>query len=187
VRAAFAVLGMVLVGACLPHPESVKERRANFDRESLMGKYILSSPPPGMREVGAVFGDRIKLVGYTMEPSSPRRGDKVRVTFYWSALKPIPEDYQVFVHGDATGGNARRVHGDHYPAEGKYPTDVWREGEIVADPFSMSISGDYGAERLGIYTGMYVGDYRVPLTDRGQAFSDSENRSRPIEIVFSGQ
>ena len=181
--------GLLALGAsaCLPNPQSVKERRENFDRGSLMGSLIFTSPPPGMLPCGAVFGDRIKLVGYKLDPVQPKRGDNVEVTWYWSAMKPVAEDYQVFMHGDATTGNARRIHGDHFPALGKYPTDVWREGEIVADPFSISISGDYGPERLGLFTGMYLGDYRVPLTDRGDAFADNENRVRPVEIVFPTQ
>lgn len=178
--AALAVLGT----ACMPNPQSVKERRATFDREPLLGEIILSKAPPEMREVGAVFGDRIKLLGFSLDPPQPKRGDTVEVTFYWTAVKPIPEEYQVFVHGDAISGNARRIHGDHFPAKGKYPTDVWREGEVVVDPFTISVPGTYGPERLGIYTGMYLGDYRVPLTDKGQAYGDNENRSRPVELVF---
>ncbi|MCC7384958.1 MAG: hypothetical protein IT384_24145 [Deltaproteobacteria bacterium] len=178
---AAALLG---AAACLPNPESVKERREHFDRDGLMGEYLLTAPPPGMREVGATFGERIKLVGYTLDPAEPKRGDSVEIRFYWSVSRPVAEDYMVFVHGDAIGGNARRIHADHYPAGGKYPTDVWREGEIVVDPFTISVPGTYGPERLGIFTGMYLGDYRVPLTDKGPGVGDNENRSRPIELVF---
>ena len=185
-RAAIVLCTLALgSAACLPNPQSVKERRESFDRGSLEGDYILSAPPAGMTEIGAVFGDRIKLVGYTLDPAQPKRGDTVDITLYWTALKPVPEDYQVFVHGDAiNGGNARRIHGDHFPAKGKYPTDVWREGELVVDTFSMSIPSAYEPERLGVYTGMYLGDYRVPLTSRGASASDAENRSRAVEMVF---
>ncbi len=183
-RHAACALAVGFVGACLPNPQSVAERRAEFPRASLMGSLVLTAPPPGMVEVGAVFGDRIKLVGYTLDPEQPKRGDSVKVTFYWSALRPIAEDFQVFVHGDAAGANARRIHGDHYPAKGDYPTDVWREGEIVADPFTIRISGDYAPERFGLYTGLYMGDYRLPLSDRGKAPADNENRSRAVEIVL---
>jgi hypothetical protein len=183
-RAACAALALGLGGACLPNPQSVAERRAEFPREGLMGALVFTAPPPGMVEVGAVFGERIKLVGYALDPEHPKRGDSVKVTFYWSALRPIAEDFQVFVHGDASGANARRIHGDHYPAKGDYPTDVWREGEIVADPFTIRISGDYAPERFGLYTGLYLGDYRLPLTDRGKAPADNENRSRAVEIVL---
>jgi len=180
-----APFALVFAFACLPNPQSVKERREKFDRDPLKGELILDAPPPGMVEVGAVFGDRIKLVGYTMEPAQPNRGDDVTIKFYWSALKPVPEDYQVFVHGDAgDGGNARRLHADHYPAKGKYPSDVWREGELIVDPFELKVPSAYGPSKLGVYTGMYTGEYRVPLTQKGQAISDAENRSRPVELVF---
>src|SRR5207244_4282146 len=82
---------------------------------------------------------RIALLGFSLDPPEPKRGDKVVVKFFWSAQKPINEDYQVFVHADALGGNARRIHGDHFPAKGKYPTDVWRDGEIIVDPFDLDI------------------------------------------------
>lgn len=183
-RLVTAVSLATLGAACLPNPQSVKERREKFDRSSLEGELILSAPPPNMTEVGAVFGDRIKLLGYTLEPATPKRGDTVEISLYWSALKPVPEDYQVFVHGDAINGNARRIHGDHFPAKGKYPTDVWREGEVVVDTFSMSVPGAYAPERLGVFTGMYLGDYRVPLTNRGNGISDAENRSRAVEMIF---
>lgn len=182
-RALIATVALVSA-ACLPNPQSVKERRETFDRDALKGEYILDAAPPNMTEVGAVFGDRIKLLGYTMVPATPKRGDTVEISLYWSALKPVPEDYQVFVHGDAINGNARRIHGDHFPAGGKYPTDVWREGEVVVDTFSMSVPGAYAPERLGVFTGMYLGDYRVPLTNRGSGVADAENRSRAVEMIF---
>jgi hypothetical protein len=162
----------------------VKEHRDSFDRAALKGRLILDAQPPEMHHIGAIFGDRIQLVGYSTQPAIPARGDNVEVKLYWTALKPIAEDYQVFVHGDALGGNARRIHGDHFPAEGKYPMDVWREGEIVVDPFVVSVPHDYGPEHLGIYTGLYNGDYRVPLTSPGGVPSDNENRSRAVELVF---
>lgn len=180
-----AALGLaILLAGCLPNPQSVAERREHFSRGGLKGSLILSSLPSDAKSVGAVFGDRIKLEGYRLDPVSPKRGDKVSVTFYWGVLKPVNEDYQVFVHGDAKGGNARRLHGDHFPAKGKYPTDVWQPGEIVVDEFQMKVSKDYGAPKLGIYTGLYKGNYRLPLTSKGSASSDNSNRSQPVEITF---
>ena len=173
-----------LLSACLPNPQSVAERRESFSRSGLKGSLILSSLPADAKAVGAVFGNRIKLEGYRLNPRTPKRGDRVSVTLFWGALKPVNEDYQVFVHGDAKGGNARRLHGDHFPAKGKYPTDVWRPGEIIVDEFSMKVSKDYGAPKLGIYTGLYKGNYRLPLTSKGNAPSDTANRSQPVEITF---
>ncbi len=182
-RYAVAIIAFAIT-ACLPNPQSVKEQRENFDRDSLKGTLILDSTPSDMVPVGAEFGKRAKLVGYKLDPKQPSGGDKVQVTFYWTAIAPMAEDYEIFIHGDAIGGNAPRIHGDHYPAGGKYPTAVWREGEIVVDEFSIRIPISYGPKQLGIYAGMYLGNYRVPLTNRGSAESDNENRSKAVTITF---
>lgn len=179
-----AACGLLWASACLPNPQSVKERRETFAREGLMGDLILKDRPAGFEEVGAIFGGRIELVGYTLDPAVPKPGDWVKVTFYWSANKPVDEDYQVFVHGDALEGNAGRIHGDHFPAKGKYPTDVWQEGELVADPFRIFIPPGYGPKRLGLNAGMYKGDYRVPLTSPGKKPSGNDNRSLAVELRF---
>jgi hypothetical protein len=174
----------ILLSACLPNPQSVKEHRESFDRSDLLGTMILESPPAQMKPVGAVFGGRLKLLGYTLDPEQPRPGDRISVTYFWTALKTVDEDYEVFVHGDAITGKSSRLHGDHFPADGDYPTDVWQVGEIVVDPFKIWVPPGYGPKQLGLFTGLYKDKYRVPLTDRGLAHGTGDNRSRAVEIVF---
>jgi hypothetical protein len=179
------LLGLAIgLSACLPKPESVREHRENFDREAIRGSLLLETPPIDMHRVDAEFGSRAKLLGYTTDPASPQPGDRTTIKLYWTATAPMAEDYQVFVHGDAIGGNASRLHGDHYPADGKYPTDVWREGDVVVDPFVIWIPPGYGPKQLGIYLGLYFGNYRVPLSSHGLAPADSENRSQAITLNF---
>jgi hypothetical protein len=172
--------------ACLPNPQSVKERRQSFDRSSLRGTLIFESPPSNMVRVDAEFGI-IKLVGYTLDPAVPKRGDRVEVRFYWSTSGTVDEEYQVFVHGDAIGGGARRIHGDHFPAEGLYPTDVWQPGEIIVDSFTVRIPSEYGPSQLGLNAGLYLENFRVPLTNRGAAPADKENRSQAVTMTFPAQ
>lgn len=177
-------LALIAASACLPDVQSVRERREGFDRASLEGDLILAKPPDRMKPVGAVFGERAKLLGYTLDPERPTPGSRPRVTFYWSALRPMAEEYQVFIHGDAVGEEQSRIHGDHFPARGRYPTDVWQEGEVVIDTFSIFIPPGYGAKHLGLFTGMYKGDHRVPLTDGGTRPRTGDNRSRAVDIYF---
>jgi hypothetical protein len=177
-------LSLLSAVACLPKPESVKEHRENFDRESIRGSLLLETPPLEMKRIDAEFG-KAKLLGYTTQPESPQPGDRVTIKLYWTATAPMAEDYQVFVHGDAIGGNASRIHADHFPADGKYPTDVWREGDVVVDTFTMWIPPGYGPKQLGIYVGLYLGNYRVPLSAKGLVASDNENRSQAITLQFN--
>lgn len=90
----------------------------------------------------------------------------------------------MFIHGDPLDGNAPRIHGDHFPAEGTYPTWAWRAGEVVVDRFSLPIPGGYGAPGLAIFTGWYRGEHRLNLTQPGRAPADRENRSRAVELHF---
>lgn len=185
IRTASLVVGALVAGvSCLPNPQSVKERRQSFDRARLKGTLLLDALPGRARRVDAEFGGRAKLLGYEVEPAEPEPGDRVHIVFYWTAIGAMAEDYQVFVHGDAVNGNASRIHGDHYPADGKYPTDVWEEGDVIKDSFTIWIPTGYGPKTLGIYTGLYLDNYRVPLTSKGSAYADNENRSRAVELNF---
>ncbi|MBI3241300.1 MAG: hypothetical protein HYZ49_03295 [Chloroflexi bacterium] len=66
----------------------------------------------------------IRLAGYNV--------DDDRVTLYWQALKPLAEDFTVFVH--ATDSNGQLVAGhDGQPQDGQLPTHCWLAGEVVAD------------------------------------------------------
>jgi len=178
-RAAVLLLALC---ACLPNPQSVAERRETFDRASLLGTIIVTAPPPTLTGVHARFDGPIELVGYTLEPAVPARGDRVEVTLFWRAAGPLDEDFTVFVHGDAASGNARRIHGDHFPAGGDYPTDVWRPDEIVVDRFTIVIPRDYEPPRLSLFIGLYKGEARVALKERGLAPADNEDRSRAIDL-----
>lgn len=56
---------------------------------------------------------------------------------------------------------------------------------MVVDAFTMWIPPGYGPKTLGIYVGLYLQNYRVPLTEKGQMPSDSENRSQAITLNFN--
>ena len=184
-RFAWALVLTALGPNCLPNPQSVKERRQEFDRDALIGDLILQTTPAGMKPVGATFDGQAKLLGYEIDPEQPSPGDRVKLRFYWSATLPIAEDYMVFIHGDAVGGDrSGRLHADHFPAEGRYPTDVWQEGEVVVDPFVVWIPPRYGPKRLGLYTGLYKGNHRVPISTAGRRPKSPDNRSLALEIVF---
>jgi hypothetical protein len=173
---------LALLCACLPNPQSVRERRDSFDWERFRGTLVLDQVPDDARPVGAVFEKQFELVAVRTEPEEPKRGDRVRVTYYWRALEEVARDFRVFVHGDAMEGSYRRIHGDHWPAEGLIPTGVWRPGQIVADPFEIRIPSSYGPPRIGLYSGLYQGDDRLRLTDKGRVEGTSDNRS--VAVAF---
>ena len=182
-----AILGFGVLMAqlgCLPTVQSERDRHEALHRRARARGWVVSATPASMRPIGAVFGDKVKLLGYRADPQRPRPGQGVQVTFYWTALRPVAEDYQIFVHGDAVGDQQRRIHGDHFPAQGRFPTDGWRVGEVVVDTFNITIPPGYGARHLGLFTGLYRGDYRLPLSDGGSRPHTGDNRSRAVDFFF---
>lgn len=180
-RAAVAALA---IGACLPNPQSVRERREGFDRSRYAGTLLLDAVPEGATPLGVQFEGQIELVAAKVEPPQPQRGERAQVTYYWRALREVARDFQVFVHGDALEGSYRRLSFDHWPARGKIPTGVWKPGEIVVDRFTVSVPSSYGPRRMALYSGLYKGDDRLRITEPGKVQATNDNRSLAVELSF---
>jgi mannosyltransferase len=94
------------------------------------------------------FGDRLRLLGYNQS------GER-QVTLFWQALRPLEEDYRVSLILRDTSGQAWG-RWDGRPSAYLYPTDRWREGQIVPGCYDLvpepgTPPGDYGLD-VGVYT-----------------------------------
>jgi len=166
-----------LVGALnMPRPMSLNKTRAAIDREALAGTVLLKSLPPELKNpISANLEDKIEVLGMTVDKQKAAPGQRVEFTFYYRALDKIDEDWQIFVHIDGVN-NVYRIHGDHYPAEGKYTTDLWQKGEIIADTLVKYIPLDAPIGRYDAWLGFYIGDTRLKLKNPDQAPTDGSNR-----------
>ena len=80
----------------------------------------------------ARFDDRIRLIGADIEPARASRDGRLEMTFYYECLRPTTEDAQIFVHIEAVRGGTRFTV-DHHPVRSRFPTSMWRQGDIVRD------------------------------------------------------
>lgn len=87
--------------------------------------------PASAEQSGYRFGD-IALAAYDVA----ERPDGLAVTLYWRAETPPPQPYQVFVH--LVCGGQLVAQSDGAPAGGRYPTDQWRPGAVVADAHTLA-------------------------------------------------
>ncbi len=101
----------------------------------------------------AEFGDQVALLDYRIE-GPLRHGATVRVNVLWQALKPLQNDYVIFVHAMDASGTIRGQR-DTEPQNGERPTSQWGEGEIVADRYEFQISVDGPREGYQLAVGMY--------------------------------
>lgn len=179
---------LLMAPGCIERAPTPATRRAQFDRSQLQSLLLRELPPTAQR-MGATFGQAVELAAYDFFPREPRPGDAVEITFFWRVLRPPEVNYKVFVHGEARGAEGR-INADHWPAERRYPTDVWQAGEIIRDRFPIKISQNFEGDALSVWTGFYrtqKPDERWPLTSVGAGQSDGKNRLRAVTIPIAGR
>lgn len=169
-------MAAISFGSCIPKPQPISDERKNFDRSSFR-ENILTSAPQMMYSNRAVFGGKIQLIGMNTEPRVAMPGSRLTVSLYFRVLEIIDEDWQLFIHMDPFGGFSERLHGDHYPVDGKYHTGFWQKGEIVKDTFRIWVPGDYNADKIATWIGFYIEDTRMPVDVSDKTvIQDGQNR-----------
>ncbi len=116
----------------------------------------------------ARFGDLIELAEARLgdPPASGDRSGVLQVDLAWRPLGRPGESLTVFVH-------LRRPEGpvvgqiDRPPVQGTYPTDRWRAGEVVRDPYRLPLPTGLPAGEYAVEVGLYrrASLERLPISD----------------------
>jgi hypothetical protein len=123
----------------------------------------------------ATFGDRVLLLDAEVGKGTAVPGEVIPVRLRWRGLRPMEEDYTVFVHLVGPDG---RLHGqaDSWPVQGSYPTSQWAAGQEVRDPYEVRLEGDAPPGEYRVAVGWYLLEtmerLRV-LDEAGKPISDS--------------
>ncbi|MBN1979317.1 MAG: hypothetical protein JW918_18120 [Anaerolineae bacterium] len=107
-------------------------------------------------EMMAAFPGGVTLLGYAQACEQVTLPGEWRVTLFWRADRDMPSArIRELVLLDAEGQEVKRFSGA--PAEGTYPFEVWRSGEVVRDPLRLVFTepGDIeaGVYRFGVAVG----------------------------------
>ncbi|HIQ12052.1 MAG TPA: DUF2142 domain-containing protein [Caldilineales bacterium] len=123
------------------------------------------SPPAIAHPTDFRADDLIQLAGFDLPGRRFQPGETLPLTLYWRALRPPPEDYQVFVHLiDARG---QQVAGfDKAPLDGWWPASMWEPGQTFADAYPLPLPDDLPPGEYEVRAGLYrLSDLvRLPLT-----------------------
>jgi hypothetical protein len=115
-------------------------------------------PQPRVR-TDVVFGDQLRLQGYTVTPfpSGPKPGSTLPVTLFWEPLANLERtDYQVFVHLTTLDHPKPVVQSDGRPMEGGQPTARWTKPNVLLhDDRSIPLPGDLAPGRYLLRVGVY--------------------------------
>ena len=112
----------------------------------------VAAPEPD-HTLDLAFGDKIALIGYDA-PEHIAPGETLRVALYWHALQPVPLDYKIFVHLQASDG-AVLAQDDSHPVQWAYPTTRWQPGEYVRDEHILTLDPSAPRADYVLSMGMY--------------------------------
>jgi hypothetical protein len=113
-----------------------------------VGVEPLTVAPPVSVPSGAQFGEAIRLIGVEPDATQVEAGGPLRFTLFWQPAAPVDHNYLVRLRlADAGGRTAQQTLG-RLPANGFYPTNAWRPGEVVPDFYQIDLDaalapGDY--------------------------------------------
>jgi len=122
--------------------------------------------PPISHTVGITLGRRVELVGYDISADTAKPGETLNLTLAWRSLQEMTTDYTVFTHLLAPDGSMTGQL-DRQPVEGRYPTSLWAEGEVIQDTYAIPIddAAQPGEHRLEV--GLYVAETGLRLAVEG--------------------
>jgi 4-amino-4-deoxy-L-arabinose transferase-like glycosyltransferase len=104
--------------------------------------------------LSALFGTQIRLLGYDL---TAKGGNRWSVSLYWQAVKPLTENYTVFVHLVGPDGQIWGQH-DSPPGGGFFPTSFWLPGDEVKDEHDLDLRDGAPAGSYRLFVGLYRPD-----------------------------
>ncbi|MGC6416580.1 MAG: glycosyltransferase family 39 protein [Bradymonadia bacterium] len=133
---------------------------------------LIEELPKDANKVSINFEDKIELVGWKVDPVSPKSGSPAKLHMFWRAKAKTQSTWKIFVHIDAPG---QRIHGDHDPVAGLFPTRNWKQGDLIQDIHEINIKRTITPARFTFYAGLYRGSTRMKIKSGAK---DKQNRAR---------
>jgi hypothetical protein len=123
--------GYVQVGLYYPEGPRLK---TDDGRDAVRLAPVTVRPRPGdiPNPLNVNFGDKVALIGYTLDQRIARPAETMRLTLYWRALNPMTVNYSLFVHvlGDE---NQIWANSDSPLTDRAVCTNRWEPGTMVRE------------------------------------------------------
>ncbi len=153
----------------------VSNQLAQHESENPLDPFVLAQTPRPTHPLNANFGDKLDVLGWDVLAADAKPvtevtpGRSYTFVIYYRVTAPITGNWDTFIHID---GFQRRFNGDHPTLDGKYPFNLWRVGDLLADRYAFELEPNFGAGKYQVYFGLYSGNRRLELR-RGEG---AENR-----------
>ncbi len=126
------------------------------------------------------FDGKLEFLGYALDregaggaPPKYAWGEEIELTLYFRVKRRVSGNQKLFVHIDTPGN---RIHGDHYPVGGAFPTNYWPVGSVVMDTHKIKVGSYAKRGDYSINFGWFMGSKRMKAAPRSA--HDGKNRAK---------
>lgn len=180
-----AIVGLALLiglGACSEYDEPT----LTPGQKKRVQAHLLTEATP-QHPLNVVIEDQVELLGYDLDKTQVKHGETVRITYYIKALADRMDDNKIFVHLQGKKGDRKAwMNLDHHPIGGLHPLRKLKKGQIVKDVQTVTIPPEFTPGRAGIYWGLWKGNHRLKVHDKGKTKVDKEGRVVVAHIRIEG-
>ncbi|MBP5405872.1 glycosyltransferase family 39 protein [bacterium] len=155
--------------------------------------YIVGKLPDNIIKSNILFDNVIKFEGFSVDNGKitekdgkyfAKEGSEINVQLYFRSVSDkINRDYDVFLHNEGNKKD-KRTKGDGNMANGTYPTNFWKKGEIIRHPLKIKIPKDSKNDFYVSYFGIYQEEYRANITNKDEVKNDGDNRAELLRIYL---
>jgi len=149
------------------------------------GRPRVFSVPEIQHPMEMTFAETVLFLGYDLAADELRPGQPLQLTLYWQALQEMQTSYTVFTHL-LDADEQIRGQMDSVPLSGEAPTTSWITGEVIADPYQITLDPDAPPGDYTIEIGMYDANTgkRLPVYDsEGEAVKEERIALGEVQVV----
>jgi hypothetical protein len=101
------------------------------------------------------FENQVLLANSQIDRTTLNPNEAIKIDLTWQGLKTWPDNYTAFVHLVGPDG---KVHGqvDQWPVQGTLPTSSWAAGQVVDDPYTITLPADAPRGKYQVEVGWYL-------------------------------
>lgn len=142
------------------------ELGASEESQNPFRDWLLDAPPSPHNRVDANFGGQLEVLGWEVKTPQGTVVDAVepgrpyRFVIYYKVAAHISGNWQTFIHID---GFQRRYNADHPTLEGRYPFNLWRPGDFIADGTDFELEPNFTPGAYRVYFGLFTGSRRLEV------------------------
>lgn len=135
------------------HLES-RSADAGHPQINLLTRSRRFEPPTDLgTEAGAIFDEKIELLGYQLDSQAHAPGESIMITTYWRALETMSHNYIGSVH--LLDNTLTMWTQNDSPLGSDYPTVLWAPGEVITSVTKLPVNPFVPAGQYSIKLSVY--------------------------------